>query len=101
MITAIHIFLLKEITLRKTGDRNFIDLRNRLLAFKNNAPFTDSISKINGVLTDNSEDLDIVMPMQNLLEYSKKYRKTTGNLWNYYRVEHNNFGDDMIIMQIP
>ena len=80
MITAIHIFLLKEITLRKTGDRNFIDLRNRLLAFKNNAPFTDSISKINGVLTDNSEDLDIVMPMQNLLEYSKKYRKTTGNL---------------------
>ena len=34
------------------------------------------------------------MPMQNLLEYSKKYRKTTGNLWNYYRVEPNNFGDD-------
>ena len=34
------------------------------------------------------------MPMQNLLEYGKNYRKITGNLWNYYRVEPNNFGDD-------
>ena len=30
------------------------------------------------------------MPMYNLLEYSKKYRKTTGRLWNYYRDEPNN-----------
>ena len=36
-------------------------------------------------LIDNTEDLDIVMPMYNLLEYSKNYRKTAGCFWNYYR----------------
>ena len=57
------------------------------LAFKNNAPFINCISKINGVIIDNAEDLDVVMPMYNLLEYSKNFRKTTGSLWNYYRDE--------------
>ena len=57
------------------------------LVFKNNAPFINCISKINGVQIDNAEDLDVVMPMYNLLEYSKNYRKTTGSLWNYYRDE--------------
>ena len=50
------------------------------LVFKNNAPFINCISKINGVKIDNAEDLDVVMPMYNLLEYSKNYRKTTGSL---------------------
>ena len=59
--------------------------KNRLLAFKNNAPFVSRISKINGVLIENAEDLDIVMSMYNLLEYSKNYSKTSGSLWNYYR----------------
>ena len=49
------------------------------LAFKNNSPFANCISKINGVLIDNTEDLDVLMPMYNLLEYSKNYRKTTGS----------------------
>ena len=40
-------------------------------------------------LTDNAEDLDIVIPMYNLLEYNKNYRKTTGSFWNYYRDEPN------------
>ena len=44
-------------------------------AFKNNASFINCISKINGVKIDNAEDLDVVMPMYNLLEYSKNYRK--------------------------
>ena len=35
-------------------------------------------------MTDNAEDLDIVMPMYNLLEYSQNY-SMTGSLWNYYR----------------
>ena len=69
-----------DITLTKTNRRGIIDIRNRFLAFKNNAPFTNCISKINNVLIDNAEDLDIVMPMYNLLEYSKNYRKTTGSL---------------------
>ena len=59
------------------------------LAFKNNALFVSCISKINNILIDNAEDLDIVMPMCNLLEYSKNYSKTTGSLWNYYRDEPN------------
>ena len=63
---------------------------DKKLAFKNNAPFTSCISKINNTLIDNAEDLDIVIPMFNLLEYSKNYKKTTGSLWNYYRDEPNN-----------
>ena len=61
--------------------------RNKSVAFKNNAPFINCISKINRVQIDSTEDLDIVMPMFNLLEYSKNYRKTRGSLWNYYRDE--------------
>ena len=67
-------------TLTKTNRRGIIDITNRFLAFKNNAPFTNCISKINNVLIDNAEDLDVVMLMYNLLEYSKNYRKTTGSL---------------------
>ena len=58
-------------------------------AFKNNAPVNSCITKINNTLIDNAEDLDIVMPVYNLIEYSKNYRKTTGSLWNYYRDEPN------------
>ena len=64
--------------------------RNKAVAFKNNAPFINCISKINGIEIDNAEDLDIVMPMYNLLGYNKNYRKTTGSLWNYYRDEPSN-----------
>ena len=64
--------------------------RNRSVAFKNNAPFINCTSKISGVQIDNAEDLDVVMPMYNLLEYSKNYKKTTGSLWNYYRDQPSN-----------
>ena len=59
------------------------------LAFKNNPPFVSCISKINNTLINNAEDLDILMPMYNLLEYSKSYSKTTGSFCNYYRDEPN------------
>ena len=62
-------------------------VKNRHLAFKNNAPFIARISKINNTLIDNAEHLDVAMPMYNLLEYSKYYSKTTGSFWNYYRDE--------------
>ena len=45
------------------------------MVFKNNEPFINCISKINSVKIDNAEDLDVVMPMYNLLEYSKNYKK--------------------------
>ena len=59
------------------------------MVFKNNAPFINWTFKINGVKIDNAEDLDVVMPMYNLLEYCKNYRKTTGSLWNCYRDKPN------------
>ena len=58
-------------------DNNVYDKK---LAFKNNAPFTSCVSKVNNTLIDNAEDLDIVMFMYNLIEYSKNYRKTAGSL---------------------
>ena len=60
---------------------------NKELTLKNNAPFISCISKINGELVENAEDLNIVMPMYNLLEYSKNYEKTSGSLFNCYRGE--------------
>ena len=76
---------------------------NRQVVLKNNAPFISCISKINGVLVENAEDLDIVMPMYNLLEYSKNYSKTSASLWDYYRDEltdetnHNNGSNKNVI----
>ena len=58
------------------------DAYDKKLAFKNNAPFTSCISKINNTLIYNAENLDIAMPKYNLLEYSKNYRKTTGAVGN-------------------
>ena len=66
------------------GANNLRDKRNRPLILKNNAPFVSCITRINGELIEDADDLDIVMPMYNLLEYSKNYRKTIGSLYNYY-----------------
>ena len=82
-----HIVVKGDVTLEGDNDAN---KRNKNLVFKNNAQFTNCISKINGAKIDNAEDLDVVMPMYNLLEHSKNYRKTTGSLWNYYRNEPSN-----------
>ena len=64
------------------------------MVFKKNAPFINCITKINGIKIDNTEDLDVVMPIYNVLEYSKNYKKTTGTLWNYYRDEPNSSTDN-------
>ena len=69
---------------------NIRDKRNRPLILKNNAPFVSCITRINGELIEDTDDLDIVIPMYNLLEYSKNYRKTIGSLYNYYRDELTN-----------
>ena len=58
-----------------TNNANDNAFGEKKLIFKNNAPFINCISKINGVKTDNAEDLDVVMPMYNLLKYSKNYKK--------------------------
>ena len=64
-----------------------IDVYDKKMTFKNNAPFISCVSKINNTLIDNVEDL--VMPMYNLIEYCKNSSKTTESLWNYYRDEPN------------
>ena len=73
---------------------NIRDKRNRPLILKNNAPFVSCITRINGELIEDADDLDIVIPMYNLLEYSKNYRKTIGSLYNYYRDELTNDDND-------
>ena len=61
------------------------------------------MTRINGELIEDADDLDIVMPMYNLLEHSKNYRKTIGSLYNYYRDElsdnadDNNFGNIKVV----
>ena len=65
------------------------DERDKGVEFKNFAPFTNCISEINNTQVDNAEDIDIVMPMYNLIEYSDNYTKTSGSLWQYYRDEPN------------
>ena len=66
------------------------DERDKGVIFKNCAPFTNCISEINNTQVDNAKDIDSVMPMYNLIEYSNNYAKTSGPLWQYYRDEPNN-----------
>ena len=63
------------------------DERNKSVTFKNWAPFTKCISRINNTDIDTAQD--IVMPMYNLIEYSDNYSKTSGSLWQYYKDEPN------------
>ena len=67
------------------GDKN----GNKELAFEKNAPFISCISKTNYKFISNSEILDIVMSMYNLLENSNNYSMTSESLRNYYRDEIN------------
>ena len=65
------------------------DARDKGVVFKNCAPFTNCISEINNTQVDNAKDIDIVMPIYNLIEYSDNYAKASGSLWQYYRDEPN------------
>ena len=65
------------------------DERDKGVAFKHCPPFTNCISEINNIKVDNAKDIDLVMPMYNLIEYSNNYVKTSGSLWQYYRDEPN------------
>ena len=56
---------------------------NKRVIFKNCTTFTICISEINNTQVGNAKDIDIVMPMYNLIEYSDNYLKTSGSLWQY------------------
>ena len=86
------IFVRGKITITGAGDdaaTRQADERDKGVAFKNCAPFTNCISEINNTQIDNCRDIDIVMSMYNLIEYSDNYAKTSGSLWQYYRDESN------------
>ena len=86
-------YILIKGTITVTGNHPR-DIQNRPLIIKNNAPFISCITRINGELIEDADDLDINMPMYNLLEYSKNYRKTIGSLYNYYRDELSDDNDN-------
>ena len=102
-----YILVKSTITVTAPGVNNNVnnirDKRNRPLILKNNAPFVSCITRINKELIEDADDLDIVIPMYNLLEYSKNYRKTIGSLYNYYRdklsddVDDNNFDNIKVV----
>ena len=61
-------------------DANENDKAQKNFAIKNNAPFRSCISKINSTLIGNAKDLDVVILMYNLLEYSRNFSMTSGSL---------------------
>ena len=65
------------------------DERGKGLAFKNCAPFTKCITRINNTDIDNAQDINIVMPIYNLIEYSDNYSKASGSLLQYYKDDLN------------
>ena len=85
-----YILVKGRITIKGEGDNvaaRQADERDKGVAFKNCAPFINCISEINNTQVDNAKDIDIVMPMYNLIEYSDNYAKASGSLWQYFRDE--------------
>ena len=60
--------------------------RNKEVIFKNCTPFTDWMSEINNTQIDNAKDIDVVMNIYNLIEYSENYSRASRSLWLYYRM---------------
>ena len=74
---------------------------NKKIISKNCAPFTNCISEINNTQIDNVKDIDIVMPMYSLIEYSDNYAKTTGSLWQYCKdIPARNANDNIIVFDV-
>ena len=88
-----YIHVKGKITIIGEGDNEAArcaDERNKVVAFKNCAPFTICISEINNTQIDDCKDIDIIMAMYNLIEYSDNCAKTFGSLWQYCRDVPNN-----------
>ena len=86
-----YIVVKGDITLTKAAKKYFIDVRNRLQHLKTmNALFANCISKTNNVLLETTGDIDVAIPMYNLIKQSKNYRKATASSWSHYKDEPNN-----------
>ena len=87
-----YILVKGTITITAAGDDDAakqLDERNKGIIFKNCVPFTKCISRINNTDIDTAQDINIVMPMYNLIKYSNNYLKTSGSLCQYYNDEPN------------
>ena len=87
-----YILVKGTITITGAGDDDAakrLDERNKGIIFKNCAPFTKCISRINNTDIENAWGIDIVMPMHDLIEYGDNYSKTSGRLWQYYKDDPN------------
>ena len=79
-----YILVKGNVTVKNTADDGAdANNTNKNVIFKNCAPFTNSISKINNTQIDNDEYIDIVMQMYKLIKYSDNYSKISGSLWQY------------------
>ena len=81
----VYIFVEGTITVNNTAAADAdANNTNKKVILKNCAPFTNYISEIkNNIQEENAKDIDIVMPMYKLIEYSDNYSKTSGSLWQY------------------
>ena len=71
-----------------TGDIKVADVTaNTNVAFKNCAPFRRCVTHINDEHVETAENLDIIMPMHNLIEYSHNYADSSGSLYQFKRDE--------------
>ena len=81
-----YIFVKGKITITGAGDDAAAiqaDEGDKGVAFKNCSSFTNCMSEINNTQIDHAKDIDNVMPMYNLIEYSDNYSKTSRSLWQY------------------
>ena len=85
-------YILVSGTLSITGASNDdaarrVEERNKGVISKNCAPFTECIKSINNTQIDHTKDINVVIPIYNLIEYSDSYSETSGSLWQYYSDE--------------
>ena len=55
---------------------------NKKIIFKNCVPFTNCISRISNTQIDDAHDIDVLMPIYNLIEFSGNY----SNIWNFMAI---------------
>ena len=82
-----YVIVSGTITITVSGDHDaakWADGRNKGVIFKNCVVFTDCISNINNTQMDNPKDIDFLIPLYDLIEYSDNYSKSAGSLWRYY-----------------
>ena len=95
----VYILVKRTISVNNTAPQGaVVNNTNKKVIFKNCAPFANCISEINNTQIDNAKDIDMVMPMYNLIEYSDNYAKTTGSLWQYCKdIPARNANDEIVI----